>query len=381
MIYDKKFKPKVEKGEVDKVEFGGVIDRLTETGTIELVRTVEVKSQISGKIKKLLIEEGDYVTENQVLAIIEPDPNQALTLNAKRAAVDRAKIQYSEQKKDLERQQELFKKNLISKQDLDKTENLSQLAVNTYEQSLLELRILEQQMADVSSGSKPTKNLNPGTTTKLDDYRIVSPISGIVISRDIEIGEMIVSGISAYTVGTKLFQIGDPSEMIVKSSISEVDVGKLRIGQDVQIVTDSYPDSLYRGKVKHVAPEGKIKPGTTIVTFETEIEIIDPDERLRQGMSCDLNIIFNKREKVLALPIEAIYEVMIKDIEGEETTQVDSVVAYQWLDGKYKEIRIETGLQSSSRAEIVSGLREGDEVSLEAGKKYKEFHKKREELK
>ncbi|MCL5019683.1 MAG: hypothetical protein M1426_04300, partial [Patescibacteria group bacterium] len=86
--------------------------------------------------------------------------------------------------------------------------------------------------------------------------------------------------------------------------------------------------------------------------------------------------IFDKREKVLALPIEAIYEVMIKDIEGEETTQVDSVVAYQWLAGKYKQIRMEVGLQSSSRVEIISGLREGDEVSLEAGKKYKELHKK-----
>ena len=187
---------------------------------------------------------------------------------------------------------------------------------------------------------------------------------------------MVVTGVSSYMVGTTIFQIGDPSEMIVKSSISEVDVGKLRVGQDVKTVADSYPDDVFMGNVKHIAPIGKIKQGASIVTFEVEIEIHNPDVRLRQGMSCDIDIIFAKRDSVLVVPVEAVHEVMIKDAEGEVTTQVDSVVAYKWEEDEFHEILIDLGLESSNRVEILSGLSDGDEVTLEAGKKFKEFRDK-----
>jgi len=365
---------KDKKGNVAKVEYGGVIDRLTETGTIELVRSVDVKSKISGKVIELHVEEGEQVQKGQILAIIEPDPNQALMLYGKRAAVDRAKIENLEKEKEVERQRELFKRNLISRQELEKIENLYQLSVNSYKQALLEQRILEMEMAEASSGS--IEDLDPNKITELDEYRIVAPISGIVTKREVEVGEIVVTGISSYMVGTTVFQIGDPSEMIVKASISEVDVGKLRVGQDVKIIADSYPDDVYFGKVKHIAPVGEIKPGQSIVTFDTEIEIIDPDEQLRQGMSCDIDIIFDKRDSVLVIPVAALHEVMIKDEEGEETTKVDSVVAYKWIDDKYQEVRIDVGLESSNRAEVISGLNEGDEISLEAAKKFKEFRSK-----
>ncbi|MCK4965851.1 HlyD family efflux transporter periplasmic adaptor subunit, partial [bacterium] len=294
VIVKKKSKPKNLKGSTVKVEYGGVVDRLTETGTIEMVRSVDVKSKISGKVKKLLVDEGETVRINQPLVIIEPDPNQALMLYAKRSMVEKTNIQYLESKNELERQRKLFERKLISKQELERAENLYNISHNTYKQALLEQQILEMEMTAASSGRDSAENLNPSDFTELDDYRILSPIDGIVTAREIEIGEMIVSGVSAYGGGTNLFQIGDPSEMIVKSSISEVDVGKLRVGQDVKMVADSYPDSVYHGKVRHIAPVGKIEQNASIVTFKAEIEIIDPDELLRQGMSCDIDIIFDK---------------------------------------------------------------------------------------
>lgn len=375
----KKGSPQDNKGNVVKVEIGGVIDRLTETGTIELVRSVAVKSKISGKVKELLVEEGEPVKAGQKLAIVEPDPNQALMLYGKRAAVDRARIEYLEKQRELERQRELSKKSLISSQELEKMENLYHLALNTYKQALMEQRILEMEMTEASKGS--IEDIDPGSITELDDYRIIAPISGILISRNVEVGEMVVTGISSYMVGTTLFQIGDPSEMIVKSSISEVDVGKLKVAQEVEIISDSYPEVVYHGKVKHIAPVGEIKQGASIVTFDTEIEILDPEARLRQGMSCDINIIFDKRDSVLTLPVEAVHEVMIKDLEGEETTQVDSVVAYKWTAEKYQEIRVKLGLESSNKVQVLSGLNKGDEVSLEASKKFKEFRDKEEKEK
>ncbi|MFA9454432.1 MAG: efflux RND transporter periplasmic adaptor subunit [Candidatus Aminicenantaceae bacterium] len=362
------------KGSIAKVEYGGVLDRLTETGTIELVRSIEVKSKISGKIKQILVEEGEIVRANQLMAIVEPDPNQALQLYGKRAAVERAHIEYLEREKEWERNQSLFEKDLIARQELEKFENLYRIAHNAYKQAQLEQQILEMEMSEAT----PADTSDPDTSEimQLDDFRIVAPISGLVIARNVEQGEMVVSGISSYMVGTTVFQIGDPSEMIVKSSISEVDLGRLREGQEVLIVADSYPDDSYTGRVKSIAPVGLIKQGESIVTFEVEIEILDPDERLRQGMSCDIDIVMDRRENVLVLPVEAVHEVMRKDIEGEETSEVDHVLAYRWKAEDFEEIRIELGLQSSNRVEILSGLNDGDEVSSEAGKKYKEFRDK-----
>lgn len=371
---NRKSNPDALKGSTVKVEYGGVLDRLTETGTIELVRSVEVKSKISGKIKEILVEEGQEVKANQLLAIVEPDPNQALMLYGKRAAVDRAKIEYMEKEKELERNQALFDNNLISRQELEKIENLFRLSSNAFKQAELEQEILEMEMAEASSGS--IENINSDKATQLDDYRIIAPISGIVIERGVEVGEMVVTGVSSYMVGTTVFQIGDPSEMNVISSISEIDIGRLKIGQDVRIVSDSYPDKVYLGKVKNIAPVGKIKQGASIVTFDVEIEILDPDSRLRQGMSCDIDIIFDTRENVLVLPVEAVHEVMVKDAEGEDTSVVDYLVAYKWSDNEYHEVRVEIGLESNNRVEIISGLVEDDEASLEASKKYKEFYDK-----
>jgi HlyD family secretion protein len=362
------------KGSIAKVEYGGVLDRLTETGTIELVRSIEVKSKISGKIKQILVEEGEIVRANQLMAIVEPDPNQALQLYGKRAAVERARIEYLEREKEWERNQSLFEQNLIARQELEKIENLYHLAKNAFKQAQLEQQILEMEMTEASPAD--SSDLDTNEIMQLDDFRIVAPISGLVIARNVEQGEMVVTGISSYMVGTTVFQIGDPSEMIVKSSISEVDLGRLREGQEVLIVADSYPDDSYTGRVKSIAPVGLIKQGESIVTFEVEIEILDPDERLRQGMSCDIDIVMDRRENVLVLPVEAVHEVMRKDIEGEDTSEVDHVLAYRWKGEDFEEVRIELGLQSSNRAEIQSGLNDGDEVSSEAGKKYKEFRDK-----
>lgn len=371
--------PDAKKGSTVKVEYGGVLDRLTETGTIELVRSIDVKSKISGKIKEIFVEEGQEVKANQLLAIVEPDPNQALMLYGKRAAVDRAEIEYIEKEKELQRTQALFEKNLISRQELEKIENLFRLSSNAFRQAELEQEIMEMEMTEASSGS--IENINSDKVTQLDDYRIVAPISGIVIGREVEVGEMVVTGISSYMVGTSVFQIGDPSEMIVKSSISEIDLGRLMIGQEVRIVSDSYPDEVYLGKVKNIAPVGIIKQGASIVTFDVEIEILDPDVRLRQGMSCDIDIIFDTRENVLVLPVEAVHEVMVKDAEGEETSAVDYLVAYKWVENEYQEVRVEIGLESNNRVEILAGLDIDDEASLEASKKYKEFRDKEQDVK
>ena len=138
-----------------------------------------------------------------------------------------------------------------------------------------------------------------------------------MIKREVETGEIVASGTSL-SGGTVLFEIGDPSQMIVRADIAEIDIGDLRTGQEVDIVVDAFADTTYRGTVRWIAPVGEKKQGSTIVTFDAEIDILDREPRLRQGMSCDLDIIFRRREGTLSLPVEAVLELFDEE-EGEQS--------------------------------------------------------------
>ena len=363
---------KAEVVETVAVKKGTVTDRLTETGTIELVRTVDVKSPISGEIKTLVAEEGDEVHEGQFMAVVEPDPNQTLLLYNKRASVDRARIDLLQKEKELERRRQLSMKNLVSAEELEQMENMVQLARNAHKLSRLELEMLETRSNIVRDSAEGSQ--------ELADTRITAPIDGIITRREVEVGEMVVSGISSMMAGTTLFQIGDPSRMIIRSEISEVDVGQIAPDQDVEIVVDAYPDTTYRGRVRRVAPVGRQSQNRGIVVFDTEIEILDREPRLRQGMSCDIDIIFDRRQDVLYLPVEAIFEILdedVEDIKGKKGVPV----TYLKQGDDFVEQAVTIGVESSSRAEILDGLALDDEVASDAEKmrEKKEQEKKTED--
>jgi len=210
---------------------------------------------------------------------------------------------------------------------------------------------------------------------------------------------VVASGLSSFTGGTTMFEIGDPSQMIIKSEISEVDVGRLQVGQPVDIVADAFPDTTYRGRVRWVAPVGEKKQGSTLITFETEIELLDHEPRLRQGMSCDVDIVFARRDSTAYLPSEAVLEVFPEDQEkkqekvkgqkgryvaylasppappalpagsagadtasgGKNAAPADSLVVEQ-----FSEVELQVGLETSTRAEILGGLQAGDRVAANA---------------
>ena len=294
-----------------EVKSGALVDKLAETGSIELVRTVEVKSTISGEIKQLLIEAGDWVEEGQLMAIIEPDPNQSLLLYQKRSAVERGQINLEEQEKDFARTKTLFESNMLPSKTFEEAQTRLIRARNNLRLAELELEILETK-------ANLKRSDGPLTGAELDEVRVLAPIAGIVIRRGVEIGEVVASGLSSYSGGTQLFQIGDPSQMIVRGDIAEIDIGKLQTDQEVDIIVDAYPDTTYHGRVRWIAPFGEKRQGSSIVTFDTEIDILDREPRLRQGMSCDLDIIFTRRDSAIFLPVEGVLEIFDDQEKGEE---------------------------------------------------------------
>ena len=354
------------------VERGEIVDKLAETGRIELVRTVEVKSTIAGEIRNLPIEAGAWVKTGELMAVIEPDPNQSLQLYQKRSSVEQGKIDLAEQERNFERQKALFDRKMIPAKQFEEAEvRLTRVRTN------LRLAQLELQMLEAKANLQRAQLSEDQVA--LDEVRVLAPIDGIVIRRNVEIGEVVASGLSSYSGGTVLFQIGDPSQLIVRGDIAEIDIGRVETGQDVDIVVDAYPDTTYRGRVRWIAPVGQRKQGSTIVTFDTEIEITDAAPRLRQGMSCDIDILFARRDSALYLPVERVLEVF--DDEDDErgrfvayiaqspdslaaapdSTRPDSALHLPL--SAFAEVELAIGIETSTRFEILSGLANGDRVA------------------
>ena len=354
------------------VRRGSVVEQLKETGRIEFVRTVEVKSTVSGEIVHLFAEAGDAVSEGDMLAIIRPDPNQTLQLYNKRAAVERARIDLDRVRKDLARKEALKKRNLIAEEEIERIRDQFEKALNAYQLAQLELETLVKR-------SNIQQSKGSSSSARLDNVRVLAPASGIVIARPVEIGEVVVSGILSTVTGTKLFEIGDPSLMMVKAYISEVDVGRLAPGQAVHIIADAYPDTTYRGEVYRIAPVGQIRQGSNIVSFETEIRVLDREPRLRQGMSCDVDIVFARRDSALYLPLEAVYEDFGDDVREGDKKGIQGRFVVFVKEDTFVVREIQVGLKSDVRVEVLSGVTSADSVAADAEKLFKERAKESDE--
>ncbi len=381
--YNLRLQKPVELFETTVVRRGEMMEKLAETGSVQLVRTVEVKSTISGKIRSLPVEVGDLVERGQVLAVIEPGPTQALQLSQQRAQVDRARLELKGKETAFARTQQLFNNALATSEEFEAASIEWTKAQHNLQLAELELEILEIQA-----------NVEPGIRQELDAIRVLAPIDGLVIGRDVEVGEVVASATASYTGGTELFTIGDPSKLIIKAAISEIDAGRVRISQAVDIVADAYPYKVYRGRVRRIAPVGERKPGSTIVTFDTDIEVVGQTSILRQGMSCDIDIILSRHDEALYLPVESVLEVFDdEEVDGipvkgrgryvafvrkSANTHLNDSLAVASSTGItpqtrpdttafpldcFLETTLETGIETPTRIEILTGLKKGDRVA------------------
>jgi HlyD family secretion protein len=381
---------KVQPVKTSRPKIGKVIERLTETGNIELLRTVEVKSKIAGTIKNILVKEGDTVRQGQVLCVVDPDPNQTLLLFQKRSMEDRTLIDLDRAKKDLDRKRELAKTALVSPKELEDATNTHRLAQNAYSLAKLELEIMEREIE--TSGS--------GTEERIVSSKVRAPIDGVVTQRYVEEGVLVTSGISAYTAGMNLFQIGDLSARIIRANISEVDIGKVHVGSPVRITLDAYQDTSFAGKIRHISPVGKLQQGRNVVTFNTEIEIINKDPRLQPGMSCDVDVILAEADSVLYLPLEAVYRKKEGTIEDRNESTKNYVfiqavkdsaqVKREQKKGVFASFRkkhdplddftqkeIQTGIKTDSRIQIHAALDTTVMVAADAEKMFKDMEAKK----
>ncbi len=338
-----------------------------EVGTVDPYVKVDVKSTVSGKIVGLRIREGAEVKAGDVLAEVEPDVNQAQSLSNVKGGLSQAKVSYLNAEKDFTQQQALFQAGLISESAFRGAKTTRDLANETYKSAELAYQIVESRGIPISGNA----------TTQI--ARVTAPMNGVAIKKGVELGDTITSGVSSFNSGTVVFTVADLKSLIIRVNLNEVDIAKVKVGQAVRIGLDAFPQRTFTGKVRFVSPAAKVLE--KIKVFEVEVTMDELSEVFRTGMSANVEILGDRREKALSVPLEALQrrdgQVVVyrmkKDLSPEAMAKAKESLngrsKFVWLSENWKTyfdiIPVKAGIATLERVEILGGLTKGDRVCLE----------------
>lgn len=369
--------PEEEKNKVKtaKAESGDVQVRVTEVGSVEPQVKVDVKSVLSGKLVELLVREGDRVKRGQVLARVEPDVNQARDLSQVKNSVHEAEITLNEAKRTYERNQGLLAEGLLSPQTGLESETRFRSARATYDSAVEKYKIVEE-------SGVPIALAEAGTMQRLN---VTSPMDGVVIRRPVELGDTVTSGVSSFNAGTVLMTVADVGTMIVKAGVNEVDIGKVHLEQAVKISLDAYPKVKFTGRIQRIAPAARLDEKVKV--FDVEIGVDRQGAELRTGMTANIDVLGERREKVLTVPVEALFRkdekeiVYVKKAAAPQAAESKGFLSAVFADGKkdghgkddakdawkqkFDVREVETGLASVDKVQVAAGLKSGEEIAVE----------------
>jgi HlyD family secretion protein len=365
-----------------KVERQPIKVQVVATGQIQPIYKVEIKSKASGEVLSLKLNEGDFVKKGTVIALIEKTDALA-AFNQAEADLSVAKATLKQVETNTERSRKLFEQKLISQLEMDA--------------ALLELEQRKAQLIRAQAIYDQAK-------IRLNDCVVRSPIDGIVLDKPVDEGQVIMGGLNTVSGGTTIVTIADMSRVYVYANIDEVDVGKIKLGQEAVIVADAFPDEKFIGKVLRIDPLAKVEQNVT--RFPVVIEVPNPKYRLLAGMNATVTITVYDDPNALVVPVEALKEFKADggtmpeqqakrfSLRGEMPDSIREMrrkrfeerlasgdsSAMRWSEERAKGKRrlvmvkdstgeavpkpIVIGEQTAEYAEVLRGLNEGDEVEI-----------------
>ena len=364
---------KIEASKLQKVEKGDLAKSVVATGKVTPITKVEVKSKASGIVKKLLVDSGDKVKKGQLLAQLDKEEIEA-QVEQSRAAVQAAEASLSSSEADFERAKVdaegpdvpllkrayeraigMAKEGVVSTSALEDAQKNYELALNKQNVSKAQVTVLKAKIAQ-SQGqlAKDRANLKQ-LEEQLSYTDIESPIDGVVLSRDVEMGDAVSSILVLGSSATLVMTLGDTSSVYVKGKVDESDIGRVYLGQPARIKVESFKDKTFNGVVTKISPMGVEKDNVT--TFEVRVSINNPGGELKAEMTANAEIILEEHKNVLQIPEGAI----IYDKDKKASVEIPDTSA---KDGK-KKIAVNIGISNGAKTELLSGLKEGDQVVLQ----------------
>lgn len=320
-----------------EVTQGTIVEKAVAVGQIQPRQKFQVKSKISGIVRRALVEVGDTVKAGDPLFEIAPDPTPLEVTEVDRR-VESAEASFRRAEGDYNRALELSRSGVLPKSDVEQKKE-------AFELTRVALTKARQDRELVRKGRL--------SSTGGQESIIRAPAAGTILSRAVNPGDPIVP-LTSYQPGTEMATIADMSDLIFKGTVDEIDVGKLSVGMIARIKVGALPTDVVTGKVARIAPQAQQKEGATL--FDVEIEL-EPNEKitLRAGYSANADVIIREKNDVLVLP-----ERLVAFEDGGKKTTVELPSG----DPKQepKKVEIKTGISDGLNIEIVSGLKKGDKV-------------------
>ncbi len=320
--------------------------RVSETGTIQPSKTIEIKSQFSGEVAQLLVSSGQPVKKGELLAIIRQESSQARQVAQLRAAIQEERLNVNTAQREWVRSQSLFTKGFIAQQALETSQH-------NYQQALVRLELAERQLLLALGGNKELFNRyqdNSTQSTRPEEFQVRSPTDATVLEILVNPGEIITSGTATFGGGTILMKLADLSSMIVTAQINEVNIPRVAVNQEVDIRLDALPGQSFKGRVTAIATQGVKQEN--IVTYDVTIAIADPNPALKPMLTANVDIVTKRLNDVLIIPLEVL---QVKN--GDDIVQVLS-------NGTSKTQKVRVAFRTTTQAVITQGLNEHDQIVI-----------------
>lgn len=333
--------------ETTKVTKGEVCETVTATGTLESVNTVDVGTQVTGIIDKIYVDYNSEVKKGELLAEIEKVLLQSALESAEKS-MEQARLTYEYNKTNYERDKALHDKQLISDYEYETSLNTYKVSKAAYEKT----------QAEILQSKK-----------NLEYTQIYSPMDGIVISREVEVGQTVVSNMTV----ANLFTIGDLDNMRVVADVDEADIGQVKVGQTVEFTVDAYPDDTFTGEVTQV----RINPTeeSNVVTYEVLVSAPNPEHKLIPGLTANITIYVTREQDVPTVSVKALHFTPheypgAKNLPTFNAEEANAVVpegkTRLWVvkDNQLKPVDVTLGANNGVTCAIASGLNDGDVVAV-----------------
>lgn len=306
-----------------------ITQSISYSGSIESRNRVRISSEIAGRVAAIFFKELDEVHEGQVLVKLE-DVEIKAQLNRAKEVLNQAEINLINVKKDLNRVKKLFEKGFASKEQLDSAQQAFDVGKALVKQNQSSYEVVHARLGYAS---------------------VRAPISGTIIGKNVTIGEIVAGPLSGMSlaVPTAIVEIADLNDLEVRVDVDEVDIGKVKVGQEATISVDAFPDKRFRGGVKEIAlmTSGRREIG---ITYQVKVHIEHPETMLKLGMTANVDFVIKNRKQVLSLPRGAII------------AQGGKIIVFTVNDQKVEIREIVTGVEGEEFIEVTSGLQPGERV-------------------
>lgn len=349
-----------------KVQKGEIVSTVSAPGNVKAETEVQISAYVMGKITRLPVKEGDRVRKGQILVQIDP-ASYAAQVKQNKASLVLAKANLAQSELVFKRNKELFDKGLLSQE--------------AYEQVNTDYQLNLARVTQAEASLEQAQDTYAKTT-------ITSPINGIIVQLNVEVGEVVVTG-TMNNAGSVIMTVADMSQMEVEAQVDESDVKDIRIGQPTEIEVDAIIGRTFKGEVSEVG-NAAISSATSSssnasVNYTVKVRFTDKSDDLKSGMSANVDITTSNKKDILLIPIQSVVMRKVESerkaaerktrgkarsgamaeensTDGKKVKEKEQEVVYIMEKGKAIIMPVETGVSDQENIEVISGLSEGQEL-------------------